>query len=49
MFFQKLAKGMCIDDVIEPTETRQRLIKAFRSFKEKKEEKPTRRHGNIPL
>jgi acetyl-CoA carboxylase carboxyltransferase component len=40
---------MCIDDVIEPGETRLRVIRAFRSLKGKREEKPPRRHGNIPL
>jgi acetyl-CoA carboxylase carboxyltransferase component len=45
----RLAQTMCIDDVIEPGETRLRLIKAFRSLKGKREEKPPRRHGNIPL
>jgi methylmalonyl-CoA decarboxylase subunit alpha len=45
----RLAETMCIDDVIEPGETRSRLIRAFRSLKGKREEKPARRHGNIPL
>jgi acetyl-CoA carboxylase carboxyltransferase component len=45
----RLAQTMCIDDVIEPGETRLRLIKAFRSLKGKREEKFPRRHGNIPL
>ena len=45
----RLAQTMCIDDVIEPAETRLRIIKAFRSLKGKREEKPPRRHGNIPL
>jgi acetyl-CoA carboxylase carboxyltransferase component len=35
--------------VIEPGETRLRLVKAFRSLKGKREEKPPRRHGNIPV
>ena len=45
----RLAQTMCIDDVIAPAETRMRVIKAFRSLKGKREEKPPRRHGNIPL
>ena len=45
----RLAQTMCIDDVIEPGETRLRLINAFRSLKGKKEKKPSRRHGNIPV
>lgn len=45
----RLAQTMCIDDVIEPGETRLRVIKAFRSLKGKREQKPSRRHGNIPM
>jgi len=45
----RLAQTMCIDDVIDPGETRIRVIRAFRSLKGKREEKPPRRHGNIPL
>ncbi len=45
----RLAQTMCIDDVIEPGETRRKVIRAFRSLKGKREEKPSRRHGNIPL
>jgi methylmalonyl-CoA decarboxylase subunit alpha len=45
----RLAQTMCIDDVIEPAETRVRLIRAFQSLKGKREKKPPRRHGNIPL
>lgn len=45
----RLAENMCIDDVIEPGETRVKVIRAFRSLKGKREEKPSRRHGNIPL
>jgi acetyl-CoA carboxylase carboxyltransferase component len=45
----RLAQTMCIDDVIEPGETRKRVVQAFRSLKGKREKKPNRRHGNIPL
>jgi propionyl-CoA carboxylase beta chain len=38
-----------IDDVIEPAETRPRLIKALRMLKSKREQVPPRKHGNIPL
>jgi acetyl-CoA carboxylase carboxyltransferase component len=38
-----------IDDVIEPAETRIRLIKALRMLKTKREAVPPRKHGNIPL
>jgi acetyl-CoA carboxylase carboxyltransferase component len=38
-----------IDDVIEPAETRQRLIRALRMLATKRENVPARKHGNIPL
>jgi acetyl-CoA carboxylase carboxyltransferase component len=38
-----------IDDVIEPRETRPRLIKALRSLATKRDTNPPRKHGNIPL
>jgi propionyl-CoA carboxylase beta chain len=38
-----------VDDVIEPRFTRQRLIAAMRWLKNKREELPRRKHGNIPL
>jgi propionyl-CoA carboxylase beta chain len=38
-----------IDDVIEPAETRSRLIKTFRMLQTKREAVPPRKHGNIPL
>jgi len=38
-----------IDDVIEPRETRPRLIAALRSLANKRETNPRRKHGNIPL
>jgi len=38
-----------VDDVIEPAETRPRLIKAFRMLSTKRETVPARKHGNIPL
>jgi acetyl-CoA carboxylase carboxyltransferase component len=43
------AQTMCIDDVIYPGETRLKVIQAFRALKGKREEKPPRRQGNIPL
>ena len=43
------AQTMCIDDVIEPGETRRKVIQALRVLQGKREEKPPRRHGNIPL
>ncbi len=38
-----------IDDVIEPADTRPRLIKALRMLATKREAIPARKHGNIPL
>jgi acetyl-CoA carboxylase carboxyltransferase component len=38
-----------VDDVIEPAETRPRLIKALRMLATKRESAPPRKHGNIPL
>ena len=38
-----------IDDVIEPAETRPRLIRALRRLETKREAVPGRKHGNIPL
>lgn len=38
-----------IDDVIEPSETRKRLIRGLRSLKDKKLENPWKKHDNIPL
>jgi acetyl-CoA/propionyl-CoA carboxylase carboxyl transferase subunit len=38
-----------IDDVIEPAETRPRLIHALRMLATKRESVPARKHGNIPL
>ncbi|HXF56415.1 MAG TPA: acyl-CoA carboxylase subunit beta [Actinomycetota bacterium] len=38
-----------VDDVIEPAETRPRLIQALRMLQTKREQVPPRKHGNIPL
>jgi propionyl-CoA carboxylase beta chain len=38
-----------LDDVIEPRETRPRLIAALRSLAGKRDTNPKRKHGNIPL
>jgi propionyl-CoA carboxylase beta chain len=38
-----------IDDVIEPADTRQRVISALRSLRNKRQETPRKKHGNIPL
>ena len=38
-----------IDDVIEPQETRPRLIHALRASLDKREIHPSKKHGNVPL
>jgi acetyl-CoA carboxylase carboxyltransferase component len=38
-----------VDDVIEPAETRPRLVKALRMLSTKRESVPARKHGNMPL
>lgn len=38
-----------IDDIIEPRETRARLINALGALQNKRDENPPKKHGNIPL
>lgn len=38
-----------IDDVIDPRETRLKLIQSLDMLRDKKEERPYKKHGNIPL
>jgi propionyl-CoA carboxylase beta chain len=38
-----------IDDIIEPKDTRPRLIDALRTLLNKRESRPAKKHGNIPL
>ncbi len=38
-----------IDDIIEPQETRPRLINALQMLRNKRDSNPPRKHGNIPL
>src|SRR5205809_682287 len=38
-----------LDDVIEPSETRPRVINAFAVLRTKRETRPPKKHGNIPL
>ncbi len=38
-----------LDDVIDPTETRPRLIAALRMLENKRQTRPPKKHGNIPL
>jgi len=38
-----------IDDVIDPRDTRPRLISALDMLRDKRDENPPKKHGNIPL
>jgi acetyl-CoA carboxylase carboxyltransferase component len=38
-----------VDDVIDPAETRQVLIRSLEMLRTKREELPRRKHGNVPL
>ena len=42
------ARGM-IDDIIDPRETRIKLIQGLEMLRNKKESRPQKKHGNIPL
>ena len=42
------AKGY-IDDIIEPKDTRSKIIKALNLLENKSESLPPKKHGNIPL
>jgi acetyl-CoA carboxylase carboxyltransferase component len=43
------AGRMFVHDVIEPSETRGRLALALRTLLSKREQRPRKKHGNIPL
>jgi propionyl-CoA carboxylase beta chain len=43
------AKHGFVDEVIEPAQTRQKLIRAFEMLKNKVAHLPKKKHGNIPL
>ncbi|WP_246944711.1 acyl-CoA carboxylase subunit beta [Bacillus pinisoli] len=43
------AKMGMVDDVIDPRETRIKLIQALEMLRNKREERPRKKHGNIPL
>ncbi len=45
----KAAERGFVDDVIEPHTTRQRIIDAFSMLEGKREKRPAKKHGNIPL
>jgi propionyl-CoA carboxylase beta chain len=38
-----------VDAVIEPAETRRKLIAALRALENKRDTNPKKKHGNIPL
>ena len=38
-----------VDDVIRPAETRQRVTRALRGLRTKRQALPLKKHGNIPL
>ncbi|MBI4757575.1 MAG: methylmalonyl-CoA carboxyltransferase, partial [Chloroflexi bacterium] len=46
--YMAAARGY-IDDVIEPRETRPKLIQALEMLKNKRDTNPPKKHGNIPL
>ena len=46
--FEAAARGY-IDDVIDPAETRPKLIKALEMLQNKRDTLPPKKHGNIPL
>ena len=46
--YRAAARGF-VDEVINPRETRRKLIKAYAMLEHKTVQKPKRKHGNIPL
>jgi acetyl-CoA carboxylase carboxyltransferase component len=38
-----------VDDVIDPAETRAKLIAGLELLRSKQEDLPKRKHGNVPL
>jgi propionyl-CoA carboxylase beta chain len=38
-----------VDDIIDPSETRPRLIRALEMLQNKRDTLPAKKHGNIPL
>ena len=38
-----------VDDVIQPAETRRKIVAGLRMLRSKREELPQRKHGNVPL
>ena len=42
------AKGL-VDDVIDPRDTRKRLVQSLQMLRQKRENRPRKKHGNIPF
>ena len=38
-----------VDDIIEPSDTRPRLIEALQMLQNKRDANPPKKHGNMPL
>jgi propionyl-CoA carboxylase beta chain len=45
----KAAELGYIDDVIDPADTRPKIIEALRMLRNKQSTNPPKKHGNIPL
>ncbi|MFS0656330.1 acyl-CoA carboxylase subunit beta [Bacillus sp. 179-C3.3 HS] len=45
----KAAQSGLIDDILTPAETRDRLIHSFDLLRNKQEDRPLKKHGNMPL
>jgi acetyl-CoA carboxylase carboxyltransferase component len=43
------ARAGYIDDVIEPAKTRPMIIKALDAIQQKSQQRPSRKHGNMPV
>jgi propionyl-CoA carboxylase beta chain len=46
--YEAAARGY-VDDIIDPRDTRPRLIEALRTLHTKRDRNPPRKHGNLPL
>ena len=38
-----------VDAVVEPSQTRGYVVRALRALRDKRQNRPPRKHGNIPL
>jgi len=47
--FAEVSENPYVDDIIAPTETRERLFSSLQLLKNKKKRQQPKRHGNIPL